>query len=39
MFLLGSTIVSIAAIMDTPDDVRITSTGKYLFRKETNSAE
>jgi hypothetical protein len=39
MFLLGSTIASIAAIMDTPDDVRITSTGKYLFRKETNSAE
>jgi hypothetical protein len=36
MFLLGSTIVSIAAIVGSQDDVRITPTGKELFGKETN---
>jgi hypothetical protein len=39
MFLLGSTIVSIAAIMDTQDDVRITSRRKDLFGEETKSAQ
>lgn len=39
MFLLGSTIVSIAAVMDKQDDMRITSTRKDLFREETNSAQ
>jgi hypothetical protein len=39
MFLLGSTIVSIAAIMDTQDDMRIASSRKDLFREETKSAQ
>ena len=37
MFLVGSTIVSIAAVMNPRSDARITSTDKHLFRRETNS--
>jgi hypothetical protein len=39
MFFLGSTIVSIAAVMDTQGDIRITATDEDLFGEETNSAE
>lgn len=36
MFLLGSTISSIAAVTDPRGDKRITSAGEDLFEKETN---
>ena len=36
MFLLGSTIASVAAVTDPGGDQRITSTGEDLFREETD---
>jgi len=36
MFLLGSTIASVAAVTDPRGDERITSAGENLFSKETN---
>jgi len=39
MFLLGSTIASIAAVSDLPGDQRITSAGEDLFRKEMSNGE
>ena len=39
MFLLGSTIASIAAVTDPGGDKRITTAGEDLFGEETNGAE
>jgi hypothetical protein len=36
MFLLGSTIASVAAVTDPRGDKRITSAGEDLFREETS---
>jgi hypothetical protein len=39
MFLLGSTIASIAAVSDSRGDERITSAGEDLFSEETSNGD
>jgi hypothetical protein len=39
MFLLGSTIASIAAVSDPRGDERITTAGEDLFAQETSSGK
>jgi hypothetical protein len=39
MFLLGSTIASIAAVSDPRGDQRITTAGEDLFAQETSSGQ